>query len=55
MEDAPWHRVADAHGVEFGGSHWVRYLQQPRQDSLECAGAEVASITTTMIRSGTVT
>lgn len=27
MEDAPWHRVAHAHGVEFGGSHWVRYLQ----------------------------
>ena len=26
MEDAPWHRVAHAHGVEFGDSHWVRYL-----------------------------
>lgn len=27
LEDAPWHRVAHAHGVEFGGSQWVRYLQ----------------------------
>jgi GrpB-like predicted nucleotidyltransferase (UPF0157 family) len=27
MEDAPWHRVAHAHGVEFGGTQWVRYLQ----------------------------
>ncbi len=27
MEDAPWHRVAHAHGVEFGGSQWVRYLR----------------------------
>jgi GrpB-like predicted nucleotidyltransferase (UPF0157 family) len=26
MEDAPWHRVAHAHGVEFGGPHWIRYL-----------------------------
>lgn len=26
MEDAPWHRVAHAHGVEFGGSRWIRYL-----------------------------
>lgn len=26
MEDAPWHRVAHAHAVEFGGSQWVRYL-----------------------------
>jgi GrpB-like predicted nucleotidyltransferase (UPF0157 family) len=27
MEDAPWHRVAHAHGVDFGGSQWIRYLQ----------------------------
>ncbi len=27
MEDTPWHRVADAHGVEFGGARWVRYLK----------------------------
>lgn len=27
MEDSPWHRVAHAHGVEFGGSQWVQYLQ----------------------------
>ena len=27
MEDAPWHRVAHAHGVEFGGNQWVGYLQ----------------------------
>lgn len=27
MEDAPWHRVAHAHGVDFGKRQWVRYLQ----------------------------
>jgi GrpB-like predicted nucleotidyltransferase (UPF0157 family) len=27
MEDAPWHRVAHAHGVEFGGPQWIRYLE----------------------------
>ena len=27
LEDSPWHRVAHAHGVEFGGRQWVRYLQ----------------------------
>jgi GrpB-like predicted nucleotidyltransferase (UPF0157 family) len=27
LEDSPWHRVAHAHGVEFGGSQWVQYLQ----------------------------
>lgn len=27
LEDAPWHRVAHAHGVELGGRQWVRYLQ----------------------------
>ena len=27
MDDAPWHRVAHAHGVPFGSSQWVRYLQ----------------------------
>jgi len=27
MEDAPWHRTAHAHVVEFGGSQWVRYLR----------------------------
>ena len=27
LEDAPWHRVAHAHGVEFGGRQWSRYLQ----------------------------
>ena len=27
MEDSPWHRVAHAHGVEFGGAQWLRYLQ----------------------------
>ncbi len=27
LEDSPWHRVAHAHGVELGGSQWVRYLQ----------------------------
>lgn len=27
MEDMPWHRVAHAHGVEFGGPQWVRYLE----------------------------
>jgi GrpB-like predicted nucleotidyltransferase (UPF0157 family) len=27
LEDAPWHRVAHAHGVEFGGPQWTRYLQ----------------------------
>ncbi len=26
MEDAPWHRVAHAHGVEFGGPQWIQYL-----------------------------
>ncbi len=26
MEDSPWHRVAHAHGVPFGGVQWVRYL-----------------------------
>lgn len=29
LEDAPWHRVAHAHGVVFGGSHWARYLKFP--------------------------
>ena len=27
LEDAPWHRVAHAHGVESGGEQWRRYLQ----------------------------
>jgi GrpB-like predicted nucleotidyltransferase (UPF0157 family) len=27
MDDAPWHRVAHAHGVPFGSAQWVRYLQ----------------------------
>jgi GrpB-like predicted nucleotidyltransferase (UPF0157 family) len=27
LEDAPWRRVAHAHGVEFGGRQWVRYLR----------------------------
>jgi GrpB-like predicted nucleotidyltransferase (UPF0157 family) len=27
MEDSPWHRVAHAHGVEFGGLQWLRYLR----------------------------
>jgi GrpB-like predicted nucleotidyltransferase (UPF0157 family) len=27
MDDAPWHRVAHAHGVAFGSPQWVRYLQ----------------------------
>jgi GrpB-like predicted nucleotidyltransferase (UPF0157 family) len=27
LEDSPWHRVAHAHGVEFGGGQWCRYLQ----------------------------
>jgi GrpB-like predicted nucleotidyltransferase (UPF0157 family) len=27
MEDAPSHRVAHAHGVEFGGAPWVRYME----------------------------
>ncbi len=27
LEDAPWHRVAHVHGVEFGSEQWVRYLQ----------------------------
>jgi GrpB-like predicted nucleotidyltransferase (UPF0157 family) len=27
LEDAPRHRVAHAHGVEFGGDQWIRYLQ----------------------------
>jgi GrpB-like predicted nucleotidyltransferase (UPF0157 family) len=27
MEGAPWRRVAHAHGVEFGGPEWVRYLE----------------------------
>jgi GrpB-like predicted nucleotidyltransferase (UPF0157 family) len=27
LEDSPWHRVAHAHGVDAGGSQWVRYLQ----------------------------
>ena len=27
FEDSPWHRVAHAHGVEFGGSQWVQYLR----------------------------
>ena len=27
MEDSPWHRVAHAHGVEFRGEQWNRYLQ----------------------------
>jgi GrpB-like predicted nucleotidyltransferase (UPF0157 family) len=27
LEDAPWHRVAHAHGVETGGPQWVRYIQ----------------------------
>lgn len=27
MEDSPWHRVAHAHGVPFGGPQWLRYLQ----------------------------
>jgi GrpB-like predicted nucleotidyltransferase (UPF0157 family) len=27
MEDPPRHRVAHAHGVEFGGEQWVRYLK----------------------------
>lgn len=27
MEDSPWHRVAHAHGVQFGGSQWLRYVQ----------------------------
>jgi GrpB-like predicted nucleotidyltransferase (UPF0157 family) len=27
LEDSPWHRVAHAHGVEFGGEQWVRYLR----------------------------
>jgi GrpB-like predicted nucleotidyltransferase (UPF0157 family) len=27
MEDSPWHRVAHAHGVQFGGVQWVRYLE----------------------------
>jgi len=27
LEDSPWHRVAHAHGVEFGGEQWVRYLK----------------------------
>ncbi len=27
LEDSPWHRVAHAHGVEFGSEQWVRYLQ----------------------------
>lgn len=26
IEDAPWHRVAHAHGVPFGGEAWIRYL-----------------------------
>ncbi len=27
LEDAPWHRVAHAHGVVCGGEQWLRYLQ----------------------------
>jgi GrpB-like predicted nucleotidyltransferase (UPF0157 family) len=27
MEDAPWHRVAHAHGVESGGTQWRRYIE----------------------------
>jgi GrpB-like predicted nucleotidyltransferase (UPF0157 family) len=27
LEDAPGNRVAHAHGVEFGGRQWTRYLQ----------------------------
>jgi GrpB-like predicted nucleotidyltransferase (UPF0157 family) len=27
MEDFPWHRVAHAHCVQFGGAQWVRYLE----------------------------
>ncbi|MEY2461383.1 MAG: hypothetical protein QOG30_3213 [Acidimicrobiaceae bacterium] len=26
MEDAPWHRVAHAHGVVYGGEQWTRYI-----------------------------
>lgn len=26
LEDAPWHRVAHAHGVDAGGPQWTRYL-----------------------------
>lgn len=26
MEDTPWHRVAHAHAVEYGGAQWVKYL-----------------------------
>ena len=26
LQDAPWHRVAHAHGVEFGGEQWLRYI-----------------------------
>jgi hypothetical protein len=25
LDDAPWHRVAHAHGVEYGGDQWARY------------------------------
>ena len=27
MEDAPWHRVAHAHGVAAGGPQWRRYIE----------------------------
>ena len=27
MEDAPWHRVAHAHGVEYDSRQWVRYME----------------------------
>ncbi len=27
LEDAPWHRVAHAHGVEHSEDQWSRYLQ----------------------------
>ena len=27
LEDAPWRRVAHTHGVAFGGTEWVRYIQ----------------------------
>src|SRR5262249_13485748 len=27
LEDSPWHRVAHAHGVIYGGDQWLRYLE----------------------------
>ena len=48
LEDAPWHRVAHAHGVETGGTQWVRYLQF--RDLLRRSGSARAAYEETKLR-----